>query len=137
MTNAKTTAGISIMALGALAQDIDLTVVPVGLNYFHAHKFRSRAVVEFGDPVSVSPELIASFKNGKKRESVAELLGNIYESLTAVTVTTPDFETLQVIIPLAKNSSSLVFHANAPIHSSCMPHVDYTSHAANISLCRP
>jgi hypothetical protein len=54
-------AGIAIMALGALAQNTNVTVVPVGMNYFHAHKFRSRAVVEFGDPVPISPELLRNF----------------------------------------------------------------------------
>jgi glycerol-3-phosphate O-acyltransferase/dihydroxyacetone phosphate acyltransferase len=41
-------AGVAIMALGALAEDpsLDLKVVPCGLNYFNAHRFRSRAVVE-------------------------------------------------------------------------------------------
>jgi glycerol-3-phosphate O-acyltransferase / dihydroxyacetone phosphate acyltransferase len=67
-------AGIAIMALGALAQDTNVTVVPVGLNYFHAHKFRSRAVVEFGDPIAISSGLVEDFKSGKRRESVGELL---------------------------------------------------------------
>ena len=84
------------MALGALAQDTEVTVVPVGLNYFHAHKFRSRAVVEFGDPVPISPELVDNFKNGKRRESVGVLLGSIYQALAAVTMTAPDFDTLMV-----------------------------------------
>jgi glycerol-3-phosphate O-acyltransferase / dihydroxyacetone phosphate acyltransferase len=84
------------MALGALAQNANVTVVPLGLNYFHAHKFRSRAVVEFGEPVAISSELVDNFKNGKRRESIGELLGSIYQSLTAVTMTAPDFDTLMV-----------------------------------------
>jgi glycerol-3-phosphate O-acyltransferase/dihydroxyacetone phosphate acyltransferase len=87
------------MALGALAQNLDVTVIPVGMNYFHAHKFRSRAVVEFGDPIEISPELVKDFKNGKRRETVGALLGAIYQSLSAVTVSSPDFETLMVCIP--------------------------------------
>jgi glycerol-3-phosphate O-acyltransferase/dihydroxyacetone phosphate acyltransferase len=67
------------------------------MNYFHAHKFRSRAVVEFGDPVEVSAELINNFKTGKRRESVGELLGSIYQSLAAVTMTAPDFETMMLV----------------------------------------
>lgn len=48
-------AGVAIMALGTLAEapDCGLQIVPVGMNYFHAHKFRSRAVVEFA-PLSQS-----------------------------------------------------------------------------------
>lgn len=86
------------MALGALAQGTNVTIVPVGMNYFHAHKFRSRAVIEFGEPVMISPELIDKFKEGKRRESVGSLLNAIYQSLTAVTLTAPDFDTLMVRI---------------------------------------
>lgn len=93
------------MALSALAQDTNVTIVPVGLNYFHAHKFRSRAVVEFGDPVPISTQLVENFKIGKRRESIGELLGSIYQSLTAVTMTAPDFDTLMV--------------GSAPAHLSC------------------
>lgn len=84
------------MALGALAQNTTLTVVPVGLNYFHAHKFRSRAVVEFGDPIAISSELVENFKSGKRRESVGELLDAIYQALAAITMAAPDFDTLMV-----------------------------------------
>ena len=45
-------AGVAVMALGTLAQNpgCDLKIVPCGMNYFHPHKFRSRAVIEFGQP---------------------------------------------------------------------------------------
>lgn len=66
------------------------------MNYFHAHKFRSRAVVEFGNPIEVPRELVAQFKAGQKREAVGTLLDTIYHALLAVTVTSPDFETLMV-----------------------------------------
>jgi glycerol-3-phosphate O-acyltransferase/dihydroxyacetone phosphate acyltransferase len=85
------------MALGALSQSINLTVVPVGLNYFHAHKFRSRAVVEFGDPVNIPSKLVKNYMDGKRRESVGELLGSIYQSLAAVTMSAPNFDTLKVV----------------------------------------
>lgn len=85
------------MALGSLSEGTRVTVVPVGMNYFHAHKFRSRAVVEFGDPVEISSDLVNNFKDGKRRESVGELLGSIYQSLAAVTVTAPDFETTMLV----------------------------------------
>jgi glycerol-3-phosphate O-acyltransferase/dihydroxyacetone phosphate acyltransferase len=49
------------------------------------------AVIEFGEPVAVSSELVDNFKNGKRREAIGGLLGSIYQSLTAVTMTAPDF----------------------------------------------
>ncbi|KAJ5107946.1 acyltransferase [Penicillium angulare] len=92
-------AGVALMALGTLADNPDcgLKIVPTGMNYFHAHKFRSRAVIEFGNPIEVPKELVEQFKKGERRESVGALLDIIYQSLVAVTVTSPDYETLMVI----------------------------------------
>lgn len=86
------------MALGALAanQKCDLRIVPVGMNYFHAHKFRSRAVIEFGVPIEVPDELVTMYKEGQKREAVQGLLEIIYNGLMSVTVTSPDYDTLMV-----------------------------------------
>ncbi|CAG7937075.1 unnamed protein product [Penicillium salamii] len=92
-------AGVALMALGTLAENPDcgLKIVPCGMNYFHAHKFRSRAVIEFGTPIDVPPELVEQFKQGERRESVGALLEIIYGGLVSVTVTSPDYETLMVI----------------------------------------
>ena len=92
-------AGVAIMALGALAANPDsgLKIVPCGMNYFHAHKFRSRAVVEFGNPVEVPKELVELYKNGERREAVGQLLDTVYQALVAVTVTSPDYDTLMLI----------------------------------------
>lgn len=94
-------AGVALMALGTLADNPDcgLKIVPCGMNYFHAHKFRSRAVIEFGNPIEVPKELVEQFKQGERRESVGALLDIIYQSLIAVTVTSPDYETLMVRLP--------------------------------------
>ena len=92
-------AGVAIMALGALAADPDsgLKIIPCGMNYFHAHKFRSRAVVEFGNPIEVPKELVELYKSGERREAVGQLLDTVYQSLVAVTVTSPDYDTLMLI----------------------------------------
>jgi glycerol-3-phosphate O-acyltransferase/dihydroxyacetone phosphate acyltransferase len=92
-------AGVAIMALGSLAANPDsgLKVVPCGMNYFHAHKFRSRAVVEFGNPVEVPKELVELYKSGERREAVSRLLDMVYQALVAVTVTSPDYDTLMLI----------------------------------------
>ena len=66
------------------------------MNYFHAHKFRSRAVIEFGSPIEVPRELVDQYKKGERREAVGALLDIIYQSLVAVTVTSPDYDTLMV-----------------------------------------
>lgn len=87
------------MALGALAAnpDCNLKIIPCGLNYFHPNKFRSRAVIEFGSPIEVSPDLVKMYQSGERREAVRILLEQIYNALVAVTVTSPDYDTLMVI----------------------------------------
>lgn len=69
-----------------------------GLNYFHAHKFRSRAVIEFGNPMTVPAELVEKFKAGgtEKREACSTLLDSIYSALKTVTVNAGSYETLMV-----------------------------------------
>lgn len=94
-------AGVVIMALGAMANDpaLDVKVVPVGLSYFHPDKFRSRAVVEFGNPMDVPLKLVRQFEAGGegKRRAVEEMLELVYDGLKSVTVRAPDYETLMVI----------------------------------------
>lgn len=91
-------AGVAIMALGALAANpqCGLKIVPCGMNYFHAHKFRSRAVIEFGSPLDIPEELVDQYRRGERREAVKQLLEIIYHSLVSVTVTSPDYDTLMV-----------------------------------------
>jgi glycerol-3-phosphate O-acyltransferase/dihydroxyacetone phosphate acyltransferase len=94
-------AGFSLMALGAMAAHPDLKVqlVPVGLSYFHPHKFRSRAVIEFGAPIIADQSLVDMYKagGGKKREACGKLLEQVHDGLRAVTLRGPDWETMQVI----------------------------------------
>lgn len=94
-------AGVTIMALGAMAKypGLDVKIVPCGLNYFHAHRFRSRAVIEFGNPITVSPDLVEKFKQGgqQKREACSSLLDTIFYALKAVTVNVPNDQTLMAI----------------------------------------
>ncbi|KAL2016853.1 hypothetical protein VTK56DRAFT_2928 [Thermocarpiscus australiensis] len=92
-------AGVAIMALGTLAEapNCGLKIVPVGMNYFHAHKFRSRAVIEFGPPFEVPTKLVEMYKNNQRRDAIGQLLDMVHSALSAVTVSTPDYDTLMVI----------------------------------------
>ncbi|KAH9997308.1 glycerol-3-phosphate O-acyltransferase [Russula vinacea] len=74
-------------------------LVPVGLSYFHAHRFRSRAVIEFGPALDVPEELVEKFRRGgpEKREAVSEFLDLVYEALKTVTIRAPDYDTLMLI----------------------------------------
>ncbi|EMG45178.1 putative glycerol-3-phosphate acyltransferase [Candida maltosa Xu316] len=93
-------AGVAVMALGAMDHypECNVKIVPCGMNYFNAHKFRSRAVVEFGDPIEIPKELVKKYSNPEtNREAVKELLDLITTGLKAVTVTCEDYETLMLI----------------------------------------
>ncbi|GAA5987840.1 hypothetical protein JCM5350_003167 [Sporobolomyces pararoseus] len=94
-------AGVSIMALGAVSAhpDLRLQIVPVGLSYFHAHKFRSRAVVEFGTPFEIPKEMVGQFEKGgeDKRKAIGDLMDIIVDGLKSVTVRAPDYDTLMLI----------------------------------------
>jgi len=74
-------------------------ILPVGLSYFHPHRFRSRAVVEFGSPLDVPAEFVNMYKEGgtQKREAVARLLDLVYDALKTVTIRAPDYDTLMLI----------------------------------------
>lgn len=87
------------MALGTVASkpDCNLKIIPVGMNYFHAHKFRSRAVIEFGTAIDVPAELAQKFEGPGRRDAIGEMLESVRQGLISVTVTTPDYDTLQVI----------------------------------------
>jgi glycerol-3-phosphate O-acyltransferase / dihydroxyacetone phosphate acyltransferase len=93
-------AGVSLMALGAVANspDTNVKIVPVGMSYFHPHKFRSRVVVEFGSAMDVPKELVKKFQMGgaEKREAVGKLLDSIFDGLKTVTMRAPDYDTLMV-----------------------------------------
>lgn len=93
-------AGVAIMALGCMDKhpESNVKIVPCGMNYFHPHKFRSRAVVEFGEPLSIPQELVEKYRSPEtNREAVKEMLDTISEGLKAVTVTCSDYETLVVV----------------------------------------
>jgi hypothetical protein len=115
------------MALGAMVAHPDLKVqlVPVGLSYFHPHKFRSRAVIEFGAPIVADQSLVDMYKEGggKKREACGKLLEQVHDGLRAVTLRGPDWETMQV---------SRVGQSGAN-YRSFKPPVDYTVFPASTS----
>ncbi|KAK5191340.1 Glycerol-3-phosphate/dihydroxyacetone phosphate acyltransferase [Exophiala xenobiotica] len=92
-------AGVAIMALGAEANHpgCGVKIIPVGMNYFHAHKFRSRAVIEFGHPIEVHPDQVAAYKAGDRRNAVGSLLETVYQGLLAVTQACPDYDTLMLV----------------------------------------
>lgn len=64
----------------------------------YSPQFRSRAVIEFGDPIQIPQELVDKYIRGgaEKRMACGLLLDTIYTSLKAITTTAPDYDTLMV-----------------------------------------
>ncbi|KAJ4524985.1 Glycerol-3-phosphate/dihydroxyacetone phosphate acyltransferase [Exophiala dermatitidis] len=92
-------AGVAIMALGAEAKypGCGVKIIPVGMNYFHPHKFRSRAVIEFGHPIELHPDQVEAYKAGDRRNAVGSLLETVYQGLISVTQACPDYDTLMLV----------------------------------------
>jgi glycerol-3-phosphate O-acyltransferase/dihydroxyacetone phosphate acyltransferase len=92
--------GVALIAYSALEKDaLNIPIVPVGLNYFQAHRWRGRAVVEYGKPIYLNPSTLHAYKAGgqEKFDACNELLGRIQDSMKSVLVSTPDYDTLQLI----------------------------------------
>lgn len=96
--------GVAIMALGSIASllkeghfEIEpVNIVPVGLNYFHPHKFRSRVVVEFGKPIVVDKSMGEQYQIDT-RATANKLLEEVTLALKEVTVTCDDYDTLMAL----------------------------------------
>jgi len=84
-------AGVCIMALGAMTKNCKpIRIVPCGFNYFEVeifykevfwrlkkgHKFRSKAIIEFGTPYEVPQKLVATYLKDKKH-AISSLLTQI------------------------------------------------------------
>jgi 1-acyl-sn-glycerol-3-phosphate acyltransferase len=91
--------GIAIMALETMSKNpgLEVTIVPVGLNYFLGHKFRSRVFVDIGEPFVPSQEQVAKYDAGgaAKKAACGELLDQLLVGIHTVTVEAPDYDTLQ------------------------------------------
>lgn len=66
------------MALGAMSEfnTENVKIVPVGLNYFNRHQFRSEVIIEFGKAFEVPRSWADEFKTNKK-EATEKLLKEI------------------------------------------------------------
>lgn len=92
--------GVALIAYSALEKDgLSVPIVPVGLNYFRTHRWRGRAVVEYGDPIYIDPSTLNAYKAGgtEKRQACNGLIDRVADSMRSVIVSTPDYESLQII----------------------------------------
>eukprot|EP00750_Incisomonas_marina_P008441 INCI15474.1.p1 GENE.INCI15474.1~~INCI15474.1.p1 ORF type:complete len:912 (+),score=148.99 INCI15474.1:242-2977(+) len=93
--------GCAVMALGACAScpGLPLRIIPVGINYFRGHRFRSRVFIDVGEAIIPSKEQIAKFNQGgaNKFEACDALLAQIKVGLKTVTLESENFNDLQFI----------------------------------------
>ncbi|KPA73576.1 putative glycerol-3-phosphate acyltransferase [Leptomonas pyrrhocoris] len=89
-------AGVALFSLGAAERHISVQIVPVGLTYLYGHKFRSRAYIEFGEPISPPAELVRLFDTDK-RKATGLFLEQLNAALRAVTINVPDYQTLNFL----------------------------------------
>lgn len=69
--------GAARLALGAVERGTDVTIVPCGLTFIHPRRFRSRALVQYGPPITISAaapvaETVAESETVPVTEPVAE-----------------------------------------------------------------
>lgn len=92
--------GISLIAYSALEKDgLQVPIVPVGLSYFRAHRWRGRAVVEYGRPFYADLSTLDDFKAGgtKRRKVCSAFLEEVEKSMRSVILSAPDYESLELI----------------------------------------
>jgi len=74
-------AGVCIMALGAIAKyNLDVQILPVGINYYRPDMFQSKAFLIVGKPFSVSTSLLTLYKTSK-RDAISQLLHQIEDQM--------------------------------------------------------
>lgn len=88
--------GAARIALGAAAQGISLCIVPSGLNFRKRDRMRGRVLVQYGEPLTISPALLELYATDP-REAARRLTAQIDQALRAQTINAKDFEVLRVL----------------------------------------
>jgi glycerol-3-phosphate O-acyltransferase / dihydroxyacetone phosphate acyltransferase len=86
--------GVALIAYSAMERDgLNVPIIPVGLNYFRTHRWRGKAIVEYGDPVYIDPSTLNDYVAGgeRKRAVCNELLERIRDSMRSVIVSMPEY----------------------------------------------
>jgi 1-acyl-sn-glycerol-3-phosphate acyltransferase len=96
--------GLSAVAGGGIPGG--LKIVPVGLYYTAKTRFRSEALIRFGEPFAVEPA--APDGDGEPpREAVVELSQRVERALRDVTLNVPDDEELEAVVRAEQLFSSI------------------------------
>eukprot|EP01114_Cavostelium_apophysatum_P017398 TRINITY_DN5160_c0_g1_i1.p1 TRINITY_DN5160_c0_g1~~TRINITY_DN5160_c0_g1_i1.p1 ORF type:complete len:393 (+),score=42.45 TRINITY_DN5160_c0_g1_i1:330-1508(+) len=89
--------GTARLALGYVARyNQPVTIIPVGLNYIARDKFRSEALVTFGNPMVIGDQELSYYKQDEHK-AVDDLTRQLTEVLEGLTVNAPDWSTLRLL----------------------------------------
>ncbi|MEE2612446.1 MAG: lysophospholipid acyltransferase family protein [Acidobacteriota bacterium] len=89
--------GTARIALAVAARrKVGVTLVPCGLTYTHRHRFRSQALLHFGEPIVVDEEWLEAYATSEV-DTVHAFTDHVAGELAKVTLNAPDWETLRFI----------------------------------------
>lgn len=89
--------GTARIALSVAARgNVNVKIIPVGLNYLHRHRFRSQVLIEFGAPIDIGKEWQQQY-TGDESTAVKKLTEYLAESIRAVTLNAPDWRTMNFV----------------------------------------
>ena len=89
--------GTARIALAVAARrKVRVTLVPCGLTYTHRHRFRSQALLHFGEPIVVDEEWLEAYATSEV-DTVHAFTDHVAGELAKVTLNAPDWETLRFI----------------------------------------
>ena len=89
--------GTARIALAVAARGkVRVALVPCGLTYTHRHRFRSQALLQFGEPIVIDDVWLMAYAESEP-DAVHGLTDHIAAELSKVTLNAPDWETLRFI----------------------------------------
>lgn len=88
--------GAARVALLAAARGIPVKIVPVGLHYRRRDRMRTRALVQYGQPLVVEDRWLEAMR-ADQPEAARALTAEFAHALRDQTITAPDFDTLRVL----------------------------------------
>ena len=90
--------GAARIALGVAGQhpDLPLQIIPCGLTYIRRKRFRGRVLVQYGEPISIGPELL-ELAAADSRQAARQLTEQIDAGIRALTINVSDWDTLRVL----------------------------------------
>jgi glycerol-3-phosphate O-acyltransferase/dihydroxyacetone phosphate acyltransferase len=85
--------GAARLALGAVARGTEVTIVPCGLTFINPKSFRSRALVQYGEPIVLRPADPAE----DEKEAARALTDRIERALRGLTINAVDWDTIRLL----------------------------------------